>query len=267
MRQDLIQAKAFEKHALRARDGDIGHVEDLYFDDEQWRVRYLVVDTGGWLSGRRVLILPEQVTGVDGEEGVVSLDLTREEVEASPPVGTEKPVSRQYEIQYYQYWGLVGWWETFSFPGPAMGGGLGAEPAVPPPESLDRAEDEARRQHERNPNLRSLDEVRGYHIHAEDGAVGHVSDALVQVEDWRLPFLEVSTRNWLPGRHVLIAPPWIESVDWVEREVRVPLPRESIRTAPEYEAGQSVTRDYELALYRHYGLSAGEEGEKEQETG
>jgi hypothetical protein len=254
MPQDLIQARTLESYTLRARDGELGGLVDLYFDDVLWRVRYLVARTGGWLAGREVLLLPEKVAEVDRGAGVITLDLTRQAVEESPPVGSEKPVSRQYEAQYYQYWGLMGWWETFSFPGPATGPGLGVEPPVPPPASLEAGADEARRQHERNPDLRSLDEVRGYHIHATDDSAGHVSDALVEPEAWRLRYLEVSTRNWLPGRHVLVAPAWIESVSWVDREVRVAVSREALRTAPPYDPDRPLTRDDELALYRHYGL-------------
>jgi len=70
---------------------------------------------------------------------------------------------------------------------------------------------------------------------------------------WSIRYLEINTRNWWPGRHVLISPDWIEAVDWVEHSVAVGLNREVIKRAPEYDSPAMINRAYEARLHRHYG--------------
>src|SRR5262249_12390058 len=94
---------------VAATDGDIGSVQDIYFDDMTWTVRYFVVDTGTWLPGRQVLLSPMSLRGVNAD-GKVVVPLSRGQVEQSPSVDTDKPVNRQYEMQYAQYYGYPYYW-------------------------------------------------------------------------------------------------------------------------------------------------------------
>src|SRR5262245_1421285 len=75
----MLGTKALMGYTLAATDGAIGEVEDCYFDDVHWTVRYFVVDAGGWLSGRRVLITPMAVRDVDQAGERVHVNLTREQ--------------------------------------------------------------------------------------------------------------------------------------------------------------------------------------------
>ena len=81
---------------IRATDGEIGTVDQLYFDDETWAIRYLTAATGGWLSDREVLISPFSVTNVDWQGKRLDVALTKKQVENSPNRDTQRPVSRQY---------------------------------------------------------------------------------------------------------------------------------------------------------------------------
>lgn len=228
-------------HALQARDGEIGKLEEIYFDDASWTTRYFVVHTGGWLAGRDVLIATSQVVGLVRKKAQLDVDLSRDQVKGSPPVDTAQPVSRQHEEFFARYYELEPYWEP-----------CGELELPSSPEEPVRIPSRNQRESDR-PHLRSSDEVRGYHIHAVDGTVGHVADFLVGDSDWRVRFLEVATRNWLPSQHVLISPAWIESIRWADREVSVKVTREAIREAPGYDPNVGIGPDDEIELFEHYG--------------
>jgi hypothetical protein len=238
----LRQLKELQDYRLQAREGEIGDLREVYFDDQAWTVRYLVVRTGGWLFGREVLIAPRSVTRVNEEEKTLTIDLTQEQIKNSPPVTTEKPVSRHYEQAFYQYYDWIPYWYGEPFLAPEM---------PPEPSELYRE----RGAPPENPHLRSSHEVRGYHLNASNGEIGHVADFILD-QDWKVRYLEIDTRNWWPGKHVLIAPTWIWRISWETREILVNLAREAVESAPKYDSSQPITPDDELRLYQHYGLSS-----------
>jgi len=226
------------KYSLHASDGDLGKLEQIYFDDMQWQIRYFVVRTGSWLLGRLTLILPRSISAVDDKSKHINLTLTRDQVEHSPPYNTKLPVSRHYEQQYFQYYGYEPYW----FGDPLFG----STPHIPVNTGNLHTEPE-------NPHLRSSHEIKGYTIHARDGAIGQVDDCIVAAPDWALAYLEVDTRKWLPGKHVLIAPAWIGQIIWGKQQVSVDLTRDIIETAPAYNPDAVISRDYQISLYKHYG--------------
>lgn len=229
---------------IAATDGDIGIVRDIYFDDASWTVRYFVADTGGWLSGRLVLIGTDALAGLITDESHIPVSLTRQQVEDSPSIDADKPVSRQQELPYREYFG----W-------PAYGGGLlGVTTVLQPAPPVGKMVTEAREQaaDEGDPHLRSVVACTGYHIEAQDGEIGHVDDFLVDDDGWRVRYLIVGTRNWWPGKKVLIEPEAIESIDWAKSDVRVRLRREEIRSAPEYDGSEHVDEEYARRLHDHY---------------
>jgi PRC-barrel domain len=232
-----------------ATDGDIGTVEEFYFDDTSFTVRHLVVDTGGWLSGRKVLISPMALREVHWGGKRIKAALTKAQVENSPPIDTDKPVSRQHEIEYYGHYGYPYYWA-----GPYLWGAL----LYPFPLS-DRATSLEKERHwdwagkGGDPHLRSSAVVTGYHIAATDGDIGHVEDFLFDDTTWALRYMVVDTRNWWPGKRVLVSPEWVERVDWSNSKVHVGVTREQIKKSPEYDPSSSVERDYETRLHDHYG--------------
>ena len=243
----LRRASDLLRLRLGARDGEIGRVKDFYFDDQSWTLRYLVADTGTWLTGRRVLISPFAIKGVDAEQGHVDVQLTREQVEGSPSIDEHKPVSRQFESDYARYYGWPMYWY-----GPALWG--------PTPFPLyDGVAREAGRdssavaQESGDRHLRSASEVKGYALHARDGDLGRVEDFIIGDADWAIRYLLVDTNSWRPGGKALIATQWISGVSWDRSHVAVDVTRGQIQGAPEFGRGTELSRDYETQLHSHYG--------------
>jgi len=237
----LRSIKEIIGYDLLATDGSIGHVKDFYFDDEAWGVRYVVVDTGGWLSGRMVLLSPECFTEPDWNTRQIPIGLTRQQIEESPSVAAERPVSRQKQVQLSAYFGWTPYWGEPGSPPEAY---LPGEALAPPPPA-----DE----HQGDPHLRSLQEILNYRIHTQQDEVGHVEDMLTATDVWALRYLVVDTRNWLPGRKVLVSPAWVKEIDWNEGKLDVDLSAEAIRNSPEFDYTKPVNREYELKLYDYYG--------------
>jgi hypothetical protein len=240
-------------NTIEGTDGPVGSVADLLFDDERWTVRWVVADTGSWLTGRQVLLAPEAFGTPDATRGRLPVRLTRKQVEDSPPVGSDEPVSRQMQGRIYDYYGWAPYWGAYgAFPaqpdwGLAGGPPVPGAPAVPP---LEAAGGEAEGG---DPHLRSAGEVTGYYIKARDGDLGHVEDLLVEDEGWAVRYLVVDTKNWWPGKKVLVAKDWVTDVSWSEQQVSVELTREQIKASPEYDPSGTVERDYEERLHAHYG--------------
>ena len=82
MLKNVIHLKDF---TIRATDGEIGTLEQFYFDDETWAIRYLVVNTGGWLSGRLVLVSPIALRQAEWQSKRLDVALTKKQIENSPP--------------------------------------------------------------------------------------------------------------------------------------------------------------------------------------
>jgi len=235
--------------AVMASDGEIGVLKQAYFDDQAWVIRYLVVDTGGWLSGREVLISPYSVCQPLLSGQPIAVRLSRQQVEHSPPVDSHLPVSRQHERDYLGYYALPSYWE-----GTALWG-MEALPMWPPalPQRLEteaEADLRGRLLPPQDAHLRSSDEVTGYDIHASDDSIGHVQDYIFDTASWAIRYLVVDTRNWWPGgRKVLLSVRWIDRIDWAGREVFTSLSREQVRQSPVYTDASQLLREDERRLH------------------
>ncbi len=238
----LNTMKSVKGCALAARDGEIGTVKDFYFDDQYWAIRYLVADTGGWLPGRQVLLAPYALENFNAERGEVVVDLTKKQIQDSPSLDTDKPVSRQFQESYYGYYGYPTYWS-----GPYM---WGSYPGIVRDRSQWR--EAPLKNKDWDPHMRSTREIDGYHIQASDGEIGHVSDFVLDDETWAIRYLIVATQNWWPGKKVLVAPQWIERVSWGQSKVFVNLTRAAVKKSPEYTEQTLLTRDFETRLYGHY---------------
>jgi hypothetical protein len=245
----LANTTHLKNFAIRATDGELGTVDEFYFDDDTWGVRYLVVDTGGWLGGRKVLISPISVIRTDWQARQLDVSLTKKQVENSPDINTREPVSRQHEAAYLGYYGYGNYWGGPCAWGPAFyPGNLAIPPEVATQATADRI-----RMASVNSHLRSSDVVTGYYIDAADGEIGHLNGFVMDNEAWAIRYIEVATRNWWPGKKVLVSPAWIERVSWEESKVYVALTREAIQNGPAYDESLPITREYENRLYFHYG--------------
>jgi Cu+-exporting ATPase len=239
----LDKATELKNYTLHSLDGDIGKVKDFYFDDTFWTIRYLIADTGNWLTGMQVLLSPHALSAVNRDQRNVAVHLTKEQIQNSPPLYTDRPVSQQYETDYYGYYGWpVYWGGPFSW---------GPYPYIVP--DIEKLRRDAPGGKDGDRHLRSVHEVTGYHVKAVDGSIGHVEDFVIDDKTWAIRYLIIDTRNWLPGKKVLISPRWIQSVNWGEKSVFVNVPLGTIQRAPEYIGESSLTSEYESDLHRHYG--------------
>ena len=245
----LRSVKEIMNYVISAKDGEIGRCKDFLFDDETWTIRYMVADTGKWLPGRKVLISPISLGNPEWLRRRLSVELSKEQIESSPPLDEHAPVSRASEKKYFNYYYWPYYW---------TGGDTWGAVAYPPPMPVQQPflpEDTEDTDPEET-HLRSVKEVTGYHIQAKDGEVGHVVDYIVDDETWTIRYMVVDTRNWLPGRKVLVAPPWIKTIDWGKRAVQVELTTKAVKESPEYDPSQPVNREYEIRLYDFYGRPA-----------
>ena len=235
-------------YIISAKDGNIGKVSEFYFDDHTWTIRYLVVETGSWLSERKVLI-PHSALGLtDWMSETFQVNLSMEQVRNSPVTETKKTVSRQHEIELYNHYGLpVYWGNVFN------DGNIGM---IPFPSLVNNIGFEKEKDHQiklkGNSHLRSTKSVEGYHIHSIDGEIGHVKDYIVDDRKWNLSFLVVDTHNWLPGKKVLVSPHWIKRIEWDEEKVYVNLSQEFIKHSPEFDSDKQINDKYERELFNYY---------------
>lgn len=244
----LRSSDALCRLTIQAVDGEMGRVAEFYFDDQDWTIRYFVVHTGSWLSGRDVLLMPAVVTGCNWPNHSLDVSLTREGILASPDASADRPVSRQQEVEYLRYFDQPPYYML----GAEVGGASVALDAAMRAAALDA---EASGQPPPT-HLRSSQEVASYRVEAVDGSIGHVRGFLVDDHTWQVRYLVVDTGHWWSGRQVVFAPAWVARVSWGDRCLRVNLTRDAIRSAPAYGGPDSVTPEYEETLRRHYAGGA-----------
>jgi hypothetical protein len=228
---------------LQSSDGALGKVTDFNFDDKDWVIRYAVVDTGGWLTGRKVLIPPDKIVKIDMENQNLEVKLTKDQVEKSPSISADEPVSRQYEDQLYSYYG----WHPYWISG-IMSGAYTT--AVNPSDEEDvRSEDASGEE----TLIRSCSEVSEYALEAADQEIGDVEDFVIDDQTWQILYLVVNTSRLISGKKIILAKMWIDRVSWSQSRVYVDLPGEKIKESPEYDRSVPVDRDYEERLFEFYG--------------
>ncbi len=244
-------------YPVEALDGTLGKVKDILFDDRHWRMRYLVIDTGRWLPGQKVLVSPHHAkqpeTGWGGKHFPV--ELTKEQIKDAPKLDEHSPVSRQYEKEYARYYQQSQpYWS-----GPYTWGFSQSPIFHPPVDSTEHPFQEERARHAEildhisESHLRSAREVIGYHIDARDDSFGHVDDFIIDDEKWKLQYMVIDTRNWLPGRKCLIDIGWLKNIDWKENYATVELSRKQIEHAPRFDPKAPINREFEKELYDYYG--------------
>jgi uncharacterized protein YrrD len=253
----LHQGLAFKGFSIEATDGKIGTVSDFLFDDTTWKLRWLVVDTGNWLNDRKVLLHPSAIDKPDGPAQALLVNLTRDQVEKSPAIATDEPVSQQMEYRLYGYYGVDPLWG-----GAYYGGNAIAKPMAAPNfagADLASAEAGGTLHDGHGPgdrHLRSLAEVTGYNIHATDGEMGHLENFLIDDQGWDIRYLVADTRNWWFGRHVLLSPAAVRSIEWDLHRVNLNLTCYKIKGSPVWDATGLLDRAYEQVLQAYYAWPA-----------
>jgi sporulation protein YlmC with PRC-barrel domain len=243
----LRSLKDIHGYQVNATDGDIGTVSNFLFDDKDWTVRYLVVETGGFFDNHRVLISPISFGEPEWSAKRFPLALTMDKVKNSPGIDTDKPVSRQHECDFHgyygypYYWGYSGTWAMGAYPSMLAN----AKFNEPNTASQDPALYDV--------HLRSAAELRGYHIQGSDDTIGHLEDLIIDDETWTVRYLVIDTSNWWFGKKVLVSPLWAGRISWEERNVHVDMSRQSIKESPQWIPNEAINRQYETNLYNYYG--------------
>lgn len=232
------------KTSVYGNDGRLGTVKELYFDDYNWTVRYLVMRTGGWLMGRDVPIAPVAIADMDDANASMRINLQRKQIEQSPSIGRPEAIPRQSEEAYYKHYQWQPYWQPDT---PEWGNPIvfldDATMIINKPLLPESSEQSS---------IRSSAEITGYGIYAMNSEIGHLDDLVINDEDWRIQYIQVDARNWLPGKKVLVPTGRIRQIDWASRSVSVSLTRHTIESAPAYDPLNLITRDYEVALSQYY---------------
>jgi hypothetical protein len=256
----MLLAKNITNLPIEAKNGSIGRLKDCLFDENHWTLRYFVADTGKWLPGRKVLLSPMHFD--EPESGIVSImkdrlpvSLTKEHIENSPSLGENMPISRQYEIEYARYYQQNLYWNGPYFWGVSH---MPEYHTIVDTSVENRFESEEahnkRVQKIEESSLRSLREVTGYKVNAQDDDFGHIHDFLIDEDYWRIHYLIVDSKNWLPGKKFLIDIDWIESFNWVNKTATVGLTKKMLQEAPEFDSNLPLEDRYVDRLYDQDGM-------------
>jgi hypothetical protein len=245
----LWNASAFNGYAIEASDGELGTVSGLLLEDVGWAIRWLVVDTGNWLPGRKVILPLSALGKPDQTARHFPVKLTMRQVKNSPDVDVALPVSRRVETDLYDYYGWDPYWRDTSLP-------TSATPFVVRPrlsDSVAAASAEALPAPVDLP-LRSVATLTGAAIRATDDAIGHVEDFLVEAAGWRVRYITVDTENWWPGEKVLISPRSVREVDWENRLIHLNVDRQKVKDSPPYNPAVTVDGAYDETFLTYYGI-------------
>ena len=238
---------------IQSIDGDLGEINDLYFDDEAWVIRYLVVTTNNWFFKREALVSPIALDTPDWVNKTMQVNLSQKQVDHSPDISVHKPVSRQQEYKYFcyygypLYWGGSGLWGEGLYPGGLM---LENENINEQPNA---AQAKAYAESQNNdPHLRSWDKIKGYLVNGSDGEIGHIQDLLIDEQTFAVRYIVVRANYWWIGHDFLVAPQWFNDMKWSDSSVKVNHTREEVKGAPIYDSLVKIDRDSEIAMHKHY---------------
>jgi hypothetical protein len=253
---------------VEGKDGRVGVVKDFLFDARNWKLRWMSVDTGRWLPGRQILIHPSAIAPLNvgmperrmlpmmspGQTLTLSVDLTKQQIEASPDAREDEPCTKQLETRLYDHYGIDPYWGDTYFRAAEV------DPVWEPPIfdiAAPRTDaDKEALPADLDPHLMSAAEVKGYHVQATDGDIGRVEHLLADDANWDIRYLVIATRNWLPGKHVRIAPFAVTEIDWREREVKLNVTREKVQSAPSWDPAEMADQVSEDEFHRHFGWPA-----------
>lgn len=247
---------------LRITGANAGRVSDFLFTDRDLAVRYLVVDTGTWLTGRQILVGTEAVEPITlpmWEERKLFANLTQAQIENAPDIDTHSPISREQETELRSHYGWLPYWVGYPMGAPLGTGGITRYPA--PPVAAQPPELEHAREHpeselaveEEQPVLRSTKEVAGYSAQASDGKIGRVASFLVDDQNWAIQYLIVDTTEWQRGGEVIIPVGALESIRWSSSDVFFRATREKIKNAPGYDRARWSDLENERRVQQYYG--------------
>ncbi|PSL50806.1 PRC-barrel domain protein [Salsuginibacillus halophilus] len=245
----LFEAKKLRNFGVITSDGELGKIDDVYMDEDQWVIRYLVVNRKPLLPGGKVLVSPIAVERMDINGQTIHLNVTKEELEEAPGKEEAEPITRKKELElhhhfgYGYYWPAQGMWGSFPYPHQ-----LRVEaPHHQRPQELPNEEEI---------KVRSLKEMTGdwsgYDVEGSDGDIGTIDDVIVEDDTWNIRYISVDTGRLFSTGHAVLSSSWILHTEDEEKKVRVKMARHEVQAAPEYVPGQPLDREFEERLFDHY---------------
>lgn len=216
-------------YSVRALDGDIGQVHDLYLDDH-WFIRYLGVDTGSWLSHRLLIISMQAVGSPMWQEEVLPVRLSQKQIASSPEIDPSQPLSQQqfFELHEYYSWPTQGIDRSLRGVPPSANDLFPPSPPLAPAgagEEANATSDAVRTQVE-HMRLRSSREMLGYQVMSKEEQIGLVEDLLLSEDDWLIQYILLDTHGWAPDRKVLIPSRSIEGINWSAMKIYADISRQ-----------------------------------------
>ncbi|MBE0662983.1 MAG: PRC-barrel domain-containing protein [Bacteroidales bacterium] len=233
-------------YSIETNDGMEGKIKDFLFDEDNWAVRYLEADFGGFFNDKRVILPVDVIINPNWENNQILLNTSKEKIGLSPAPAEIPTISREYEQKLYEHYGYPMYW------------GAGYVPPLPsgayfPARPLNVPKNKQISEKAMNSSLRSFKDVEGYNIRATDDTLGHVEDLIVDDADWQLVYLIVDTSNWLPwSKKVMLAVDWMKEISYANREVKINLTTDTIKDAPDYDSDQPIEMSYEHELSEYY---------------
>jgi uncharacterized protein YrrD len=233
-----ISVKGITSFNLGAIDGEIGTVKEIYFDDQNWILRYLIVKTGNFFKEKSILISTQALLAPDWDKQIFATNLTLDQIKNSPDIDTDKPVYRQQEVTLYDHFPWDIYW--------ALG-------LMPLEDSVEIAisQKENERNSKADPHLRSSDKVIGYSINTIDTELGHVKDLIIDTDSWKILFIVIKTGHWFSGKEILLPISSVSEIDWLASQVKVETTLKEIQQCAEFDAGAAVNEEYEI-VHRDY---------------
>ena len=245
----LRSAERLKGSKLAFIDGsEGGKTIDFFFDDSTWKIRHVIANIGSWYQNKKVLISPQLVGEPAWEAKSIPVRIHKDDLNKFPLANEAKPISRQYDSNYFDYSGKPYYWDLYG----AEVAGYYPDDLLCPPQELEESKG-AGRASKFDPHLRSAKEVTGYLIQSPNGKFGNVEDFLFEWESWSIRYLVINTINFWPSKKVLISPDWVKCIHWPDRIVQVNLPEKTIKAAPRYDGENPPSRNYESRLYNYYG--------------
>lgn len=226
----LRSLSSLRGYTLAASDDDIGKIRDLLFEDRGLVVQYAVAVTGPWLFGRKVLVPWSALGAPDWHAKRFPVSMTRQEVKDLPGLETDPPVSQQ---QKRRAKALLASDPQVMWAWVAMVESEDDRPAL-------------------EGHLRSAHEVTGYRVEAKDGPIGHVEDLIAEDGNWIVRYVVIDTRDWLPGRKVLVPATAVRGFEWGTRSASVGLTKQAIESSPEHDPAHPLGATYEVELREYW---------------
>jgi sporulation protein YlmC with PRC-barrel domain len=239
----LRSCKSLEGYSLNASDGEIGHLKTIHFNDEDWSVKYLVVDIGSFWNEKKVLVLPNASYQFSWIEQNISVKLTRNQIKEALPYSSDLPVSDQHELinkLNFKSLYLIEPWSGSFLPlwFPDLKAGQALQNIV---------------QEIGDKDLRCAKTITGYQVVLKDKEFGKVEDFILDCNEWIIRDIVIDANHILHSNKKIIPVSKIKVFDTDNQKIELELSSHELLDYTDYNEHQAVNREYVIKFYDYYG--------------